>query len=90
MEKEQRERKGSDEGRRGKQRGTGFSELKVTNLQNGSSFQVFRINEKKQKNKKLSPPKNTRMEKRPSKLRVGEARNSKASDLQSTTATGKH
>lgn len=51
---------------------------------------MFRINEKKQKNKKLSPPKNTRMEKRPSKLRVGEARNSKASDLQSTTATGKH
>lgn len=28
MEKEQRERKGSEEGRRGKQRGTGFSELK--------------------------------------------------------------
>lgn len=50
-------------GRRGTERGTNFPELKVTNLQTESSFQVFRMYEKKN-TKNKNHPQNTRMEKK--------------------------
>lgn len=61
-------------GRRGTERGTNFPELKVTNLQTESSFQVFRMYEKKTQKTKTTKEHQDGKED-PQSLGRGEARN---------------